>query len=194
MECSWPGNNQLMRMYHNEEWCVPTTDDQYIFEMLTLEGAQAGLSWSIVLSKREAYQKAFHNFDIRFCSDLTDNDLTNIKENYNVIKHLAKLQSVRSNAQAVIKITKEFGSFSNFLWRYVDFEPIINDWHSEGQIPTQTDLSNQISKDLKKRGFKFVGPVTMYSFMQAIGMVDDHVTSCVYHTSNKERKIKENGF
>ncbi|MCG3419989.1 DNA-3-methyladenine glycosylase I [Oceanobacillus jordanicus] len=194
MECSWPGDNQLMRMYHNEEWCVPTTDDQYIFEMLTLEGAQAGLSWSIVLSKREAYQKAFHNFDITFCSNLTDNDLTNIKEQYNVIKHIAKLQSVRSNAQAVIKITKEFGSFSNFLWRYVDFEPIINEWHSEGQIPAQTDLSNQISKDLKKRGFKFVGPVTMYSFMQAIGMVDDHVTSCVYHTSNKERKIKENGF
>jgi DNA-3-methyladenine glycosylase I len=194
MECSWPGNNHLMQLYHEKEWCVPTNDDQYIFEMLTLEGAQAGLSWSIVLSKREAYQKAFHNFDISYCSTLTDKDLTNLQEQYNVIKHFAKLQSVRSNAQAVIKIQKEFESFSLFLWRYVDFKQMINHWNSEGQIPAQTPLSNQISKDLKKRGFKFVGPVTMYSFMQAIGMVDDHVTSCPYHTSNKERKIKANGF
>ncbi|QAS51433.1 DNA-3-methyladenine glycosylase I [Halobacillus litoralis] len=189
MECSWPGNNQLMQLYHDKEWCVSTTDDQYIFEMLTLEGAQAGLSWSIVLAKREEYQKAFRNFDISYCSTLTDKDLMNLQEQYNVIKHFAKLQSVRSNAQAIIKIQKEFESLSLFLWRYVDFKPIINHWNSEEQIPAQTPLSTQISKDLKKRGFKFVGPVTMYSFLQAIGMVDDHLTSCPYHTSNKERKI-----
>ncbi|WP_202594346.1 DNA-3-methyladenine glycosylase I [Oceanobacillus massiliensis] len=194
MECSWPGNNHMMKLYHDKEWCVPATDDQYIFEMLTLEGAQAGLSWSIVLSKREAYQKAFHNFDISYCSTLSDKDLMNLKEQYNVIKHFAKLQSVRNNAQAVIKIQKEFESFSSFLWSYVDFKPIINQWNSDGQVPAQTSLSSQISKDLKKRGFKFVGPVTMYSFMQAIGMVDDHVTSCSHHSSNQERKIKENGF
>ncbi|RKL65865.1 3-methyladenine DNA glycosylase [Salipaludibacillus neizhouensis] len=193
MECSWPGNNQLMQAYHDKEWCVPNTDDQYLFEMLTLEGAQVRLSWSIVLSRREAYQKAFHNFDISYCSTLTDKDLTNLQEQYNVIKHFSKLQSVRSNAQAVIKIQQEFESLSLFLWRYVDFKPIINHWHSEEEIPAQTPLSNEISKDLKKRGFKFIGPVTMYAFMQAIGMVDDHGTSCPY-TSNKERKMKENGF
>ncbi len=121
MECSWPGNNQLMQLYHDKEWCVSTTDDQYIFEMLTLEGAQAGLSWSIVLAKREEYQKAFRNFDISYCSTLTDKDLMNLQEQYNVIKHFAKLQSVRSNAQAIIKIQKEFESLSLFLWRYVDF-------------------------------------------------------------------------
>ncbi|WP_112180313.1 MULTISPECIES: DNA-3-methyladenine glycosylase I [Paraliobacillus] len=192
--CSWPGNNPIMQMYHDVEWCVPTTSDQYIFEMLSLEGAQAGLSWSIVLAKREAYQKAFNNFDISYCSTLTDNDLTHVREHYTVIKHAAKLKSVRSNAQAVLNIQKEFGSFSTFLWQYVDFKPLINHWDIEGQIPAQTALSIQISKDLKKRGFKFIGPVTMYSFMQAIGMVDDHVTSCPYHTLNKERKIIENGI
>lgn len=181
-------------MYHDVEWCVPTTSEPYIFEMLTLEGAQAGLSWSIVLAKREAYQKAFNNFDISYCSTLTDNDLTHLQEHYTVIKHAAKLKSVRSNAQAVLKIQEEFDSLSTFLWQYVDFKPLINHWDKEGQIPAQTALSIQISKDLKKRGFKFIGPVTMYSFMQAIGMVDDHVTSCPYHTSNKERKIIENGI
>lgn len=185
MKCSWPGDNQLMQLYHDNEWCVVSTDDDYIFEMLTLEGVQAGLSWSIVLAKREAYQKAFQNFDVSYCSALTDEDLTDLKEQYNVIKHFAKLQSVRNNAQAIIKIQKEFGSLSSFFWSYVDFKPLINHWNSEEQIPAQTPLSNQISKDLKKRGFKFVGPVTMYSFLQAIGMVDDHITSCPYHTLNK---------
>ncbi|WP_019156530.1 DNA-3-methyladenine glycosylase I [Robertmurraya massiliosenegalensis] len=183
--CSWPGDNQLMQVYHDKEWCVPNTDDRYIFEMLTLEGAQAGLSWSIVLAKREGYKKAFHNFDIKYCSDLTDAELENIKEHENVIKHFAKLKSIRDNAKAIMKLQEEFGSFSNFLWQYVDFEPIIHNWDSESQIPAESELSKQISKDLKRRGFKFVGPVTMYSFMQAIGMVDDHIKTCPYHTYNK---------
>ncbi|WP_027963757.1 DNA-3-methyladenine glycosylase I [Halalkalibacillus halophilus] len=185
MKCAWPGNNQLMELYHDEEWCIPTSNDNYIFEMLTLEGAQAGLSWSIVLSKREAYQEAFHNFDINYCSKLTDEDLQNVKEHHNVIKHLSKLQSVRNNAQAVIEIQQEFDSFSNFLWSYVSHKPLINHWDADEEIPAQSSLSQQLSKDLKKRGFKFVGPVTMYSFMQAIGMVDDHVKSCPYHSSNR---------
>ncbi|RPJ99326.1 DNA-3-methyladenine glycosylase I [Priestia endophytica] len=183
--CLWPNNNQLMQTYHNEEWCVPNYDDQYIFEMLSLEGAQAGLSWSIVLSKRNSYKEAFHNFDITYCAKLTDAELEYIKGHYNVIKHFSKLQSVRNNANAILKVQEEFKSFSNFLWSYVDYKPIVNNWGGDTQIPAQTSLSKQISNDLKKWGFKFVGPVTMYSFMQAIGMIDDHIRTCTYHSSNK---------
>ncbi|MFC3417914.1 DNA-3-methyladenine glycosylase I [Salinicoccus hispanicus] len=184
-QCLWPQSSPLMQTYHDEEWCRPSYDDRYIFEMLTLEGAQAGLSWNIVLAKREAYQAAFNNFDIEYCAGLSDEDLEAIKENYTVIKHLSKLQSVRTNAQAVLKIQKEFSSFSDFLWRFVEFEPIINNWENDTQIPAQSLLSVQISKDLKKRGFKFVGPVITYSFLQAIGMVDDHIRSCKFHTLNR---------
>jgi DNA-3-methyladenine glycosylase I len=184
--CLWPGNNELMKHYHDNEWCVPSHDDSYIFEMLTLEGAQAGLSWKTVLDKREGYQSAFHNFDIAYCSTLADEEIETFGERYNVIKNRSKLWSVRNNAIAVIKIQKEFGSFSNFLWNYVGGNPLINSWETEGEIPAQTSLSEQISKDLKKRGFKFVGPVIVYSFMQAIGMVDDHRRSCPYHSMNRE--------
>lgn len=183
--CLWPGNNQLMKLYHDNEWCVPSHNDGYIFEMLTLEGAQAGLSWSTILSKREEYQRAFNNFDIEYCSKLSDDELESIREKYNIIKNISKIKSVRSNAIAVISIQKEFGSFSDFLWRYVEDDPVINEWSSEGQVPAQTPLSEQISKDLKKRGFKFTGPVIIYSFLQAIGMVDDHISTCPYHTNNR---------
>lgn len=183
-QCLWPQSSELLQTYHDEEWCRPTRDDQYIFEMLTLEGAQAGLSWNIVLAKRGAYQSAFNNFDIEYCAGLMDADLEIIKENYQVIKHFSKLQSVRSNAEAVLKIQNEFGSFADFLWSYVDFKPIINNWTADTEIPAQTPLSVRISKDLKKRGFKFMGPVITYSFLQAVGMVDDHIMSCRFHTLN----------
>ena len=183
--CSWSLHNQTMQKYHDNEWCVPSHDDCYIFEMLTLEGAQAGLSWNTVLLKREDYKKAFNNFDISICSKLNDEELDSIKEQYNVIKNTAKINSVRSNALAVLKIQEEFESFSNYLWSYVDFNPVINNWESEMQMPAQNALSEQISKDLKKRNFKFVGPVIIYSFMQAIGMVDDHIITCPYHSANK---------
>lgn len=184
--CLWPTNNQLMQDYHDREWCIPTYDDRYIFEMLTLEGAQSGLSWNIVLSKREGYKKAFHNFDISKCAELTEEELEYIKEHYQVIKHMSKIRSVKYNAINILKIQNEFGSFSDFLWKYVEFTPLINNRNIDGDIPSQTNLSTQISKDLKKRGFKFVGPVTIYSFMQAIGMVDDHIKSCVSHTINRK--------
>ena len=183
-QCLWPQSSELMQAYHDEEWCRPSWDDRYIFEMLTLEGAQAGLSWSIVLAKREAYQAAFKNFDIDYCAGLTDADLEAIKENYNVIKHFSKLQSVRTNAEAVLRIQTEFKSFAYFLWSFCEFEPIINSWETDMQMPAQSPLSVQISKDLKKRGFKFVGPVTTYSFLQAIGMVEDHIKSCKFHSLN----------
>ncbi|KAB8129920.1 DNA-3-methyladenine glycosylase I [Gracilibacillus oryzae] len=183
--CLWPGDSEMMQEYHNNEWCVVSTDDRYIFEMLTLEGAQAGLSWKIVLSKRSGYKEAFRNFDLEYCANLTDEELLHIRENYLVIKNLKKLQSVSNNAERILTIQQEFGSFSNFLWSYADDKPIINHWKEEAEVPAQTDLSVKISKDLKKRGFKFVGPVIIYSFMQAIGMVDDHITACPYHTENR---------
>ncbi|MFX3617350.1 MAG: DNA-3-methyladenine glycosylase I [Sporolactobacillus sp.] len=183
--CLWAQSSQIMQAYHDKEWCVPAYDDRYIFEMLTLEGAQSGLSWSTVLSKRSSYKEAFHNFDIAYCSELTDGDLDAIKKQYHVIKYPAKLRSVKSNARALLKIQEESGSFSKFLWAYVDFKPIINHWETDAQIPAQTDLSKQMSIDLKKRHFKFIGPVTMYSFMQAIGLVNDHIKTCVFHPANK---------
>ncbi|MGE4588435.1 MAG: DNA-3-methyladenine glycosylase I [Acidaminococcaceae bacterium] len=184
-ECSWPGENKLMRLYHDNEWCVPSFDDVYLFEMLTLEGAQAGLSWSIVLAKREEYKKAFRCFDIEYCAGLSDTDLEEIRIKYNVIKNMAKLKAVRSNAMSVIEIKKEFGSFSKFLWRYVDFKPLVNKWVAETDVPAKSELSERISKDLKKLGFKFVGPVITYSFMQAIGMVDDHIETCPMHSASR---------
>lgn len=185
-QCSWPSNSEMMQAYHDKEWCRPTRDDRYIFELLNLEGAQAGLSWSIVLAKRDAYQAAFKNFDIAYCAGLSDSDLESIKENYNVIKHFAKLKSVRSNAQAALKVQEEFGSLAEFLWSFTEGEPVINQWEDSTQMPAESPLSVQISKELKKRGFKFVGPVTTYSFLQAIGIVDDHVKTCDFHTSNRQ--------
>ncbi|URZ00334.1 DNA-3-methyladenine glycosylase I [Clostridium felsineum] len=183
--CTWHKKNEIMKKYHDNEWCKPSYDDKYIFEMLSLEGAQAGLSWNTVLCKREEYKKAFHNFDIVYCSRLSDEEIEEIRENYKVIKNILKLRSVRNNAIEILKIQEEFGSFSNYLWKYVEFKPIINSWENESDMPTETELSQKISKDLKRRKFKFVGPVIIYSFLQAIGMVDDHIVSCKYHSLNK---------
>ncbi|MDF2513407.1 MAG: 3-methyladenine glycosylase [Herbinix sp.] len=189
--CLWPGENQLMQQYHDKEWCVPSQDDSYIFEMLTLEGAQSGLSWNTILTKREEYKKAFHNFDINYCSNLTDEELETIRDSYGIIKNLPKIKSVRNNAIAVTKLQMEFKSFSNYLWSFVDHTPVVNQWNFEGQVPAQSELSERISKDLKKRGFKFVGPVIIYSFMQAVGMVDDHIKTCPYHSENRGELGKE---
>lgn len=183
--CTWPGKNEVMQKYHDKEWCVPSYDDMYMFEMLSLEGAQAGLSWNTVLSKREEYKKAFNNFDIVYCSKLTDDELEEIRQKYGVIKNKLKLKSVRSNALEILKIQDQFGSFSDYLWKYIDFKPIINSWKSETEVPAENELSQKISKDLKKRNFKFVGPLIIYSFMQAIGMIDDHIASCQCHSRLK---------
>ena len=186
--CSWPGQDPRMIAYHDEEWGVPSKDDRYLFELITLEGAQSGLSWSIVLNKREGYQEAFHQFDIDRCANLSDQELLDIKEQAQIIKHLNKIQSVRKNAQAIQKIQKEYGSFAAYLWRYVDNEPIVNQWTSISNISAQSELSVRLSKDLKKRGFNFVGPVTMYSYMQAVGMINDHILSCQCHPVNQLKR------
>ncbi|MDZ5783064.1 DNA-3-methyladenine glycosylase I [Marinococcus luteus] len=182
--CSWSRKNERMQEYHDNEWGRPYTDDSYLFELLTLEGAQSGLSWNTVLAKRHHYQEAFQQFDIQKCASMTDEDLEYIRNHYGVIKHPAKLASVRNNAVKVLTIQDEYGSLSSFFWRYVDFTPIIHEWKEEAEVPSYTELSTQISRELKKRQFKFVGPVTVYSFMQAIGMVDDHVRTCPCHSKN----------
>lgn len=183
--CSWPGNNQLMRNYHNEEWCVPNHDDRFIFEMMNLEGAQAGLSWSTVINKRDQYLLAYHNFDIHYCATLTDDDFESIRLNFGIIKNRLKIKAVRTNAILALELQKEFGSLANYFWSFVNHTPIINNWNSETQMPAESDVSKCISSDLKKRGFKFVGSIIIYSFMQAIGIVDDHIIECPYHTKNR---------
>ncbi|KAB7668968.1 DNA-3-methyladenine glycosylase I [Bacillus sp. B1-b2] len=183
--CSWATSNELMREYHNKEWCIPNDDDRYLFEMLVLEGAQAGLSWSIILKKRQAYKQAFNNFNLDYCANLTEEEMENIRDNTEVVKHLLKIQSVKKNALAVKNVQSEFGSFANYLWGFVEGKPVVSNWTNVSQMPAESELSRIVSKDLKRRGFKFVGPVTIHSYLQAIGIVDDHIITCPYHTNNR---------
>lgn len=185
--CSWANISEEMRSYHDNEWCIPSNDDQYLFEMLVLEGAQAGLSWSTVLKKRNEYRRVFDNFNISYCANLTDSDIDYNLNNSEIIRHPLKIKSVRSNALSVLAIQKESGSFSDYLWSYVEHEPIVSNWVYESQMPSQTELSVKISKDLMKKGFKFVGPTIIYSYMQAIGMINDHVVACPFHSTKKKK-------
>lgn len=180
--CHWAGDNPLMQAYHDHEWGVVSRDDRYLFEMLILEGAQAGLSWRLIINKREAYRAAFHDFSIAACAALSDAELEEIRSHSDVVRNKLKIRSVRTNAQAVQSVQAEFGSFAAYIWSFS--APIENDWEDESQVPAQTELSQKISADLKKRGFKFVGPVIIYSFMQAIGMVNDHVVGCSFKNTH----------
>lgn len=183
--CAWAQSNSLMREYHNQEWGVPNYQDNYLFEMLNLEGAQSGLSWLTILKKREGYRKAFHQFDISVCAEMTDEELAEIVKNGEVVRHPLKINSVRSNAIAAQKVIKEYGNFADYVWHFTDFKRQVNKWTATEQLPAKSELSEQISKDMKKRGFKFVGPVTIYSFLQAVGIIDDHVITCPYHSTKK---------
>lgn len=177
--CAWvPDNNPEYQKYHDEEWGVIVHDDTKLFEMLTLEGAQAGLSWETVLKKREGYKNAFKNFDVQSVSNMTDEELENLMQNPKIIRNRLKIFSVRKNALAFIQIQKEFGSFDKYLWAFVDNKQIINKWTSINQIPSKTTISDKIAKDLKKRGMSFVGTTIIYAFMQAVGIVNDHTTDC----------------
>lgn len=164
--------------YHDEEWGKPVYDDQKLFEMLCLEGAQAGLSWETVLKKREGYLAAFHEFDPKKASMMSDEELEVLRTNPAIIRNRLKIFGVRKNAIAFLAIQKEFGSFSNYIWAYVENTPIINHFETFEEVPVSTDISDLISKDLKKRGMTFVGSTIIYAFMQAIGMVNDHLLSC----------------
>lgn len=164
--------------YHDEEWGIPVFEDRKLFEMLILEGAQAGLSWQTVLSKREGYRRAFYHFEIKKVAEMKEGELEEILREGEVIRHRLKIFSVPHNAKVVLEIQKEFGSLSDFLWSYVGGQPIVSHFAELSEVPTSTPISTQLSKDLKKRGFKFFGPTIAYAFMQGVGMVDDHLKFC----------------
>ena len=164
--------------YHDEEWGVPVHDDRTLFEMLILEGAQAGLSWETVLRKREGYRAAFYHFDVGKVAQMTDAELEAQRQNPDIIRNRLKIYGTRQNARIFLKIQEEFGSIDSYLWRFVDGEPIINHSKDFEEVPVSTPISDALSKDLKKRGMTFVGTTIMYAYMQAVGLVDDHLESC----------------
>jgi DNA-3-methyladenine glycosylase I len=179
--CAWLTDNEIYRRYHDEEWGVPVYDDRLLFEMLNLEGAQAGLSWLTVLLKRENYKQLFANFEVKILKDFTDEYLEEILLNPGIIRNRLKVYGVRKNAIAYTQVVKEWGSFSKYIWHFVDGKPRVNHYKTMKEIPVQENISEAMSKDLKKRGFTFVGPTICYAFMQAVGMVNDHTTDCFRH-------------
>ena len=164
--------------YHDHEWGIPCHDDQHLFEMLILEGAQAGLSWETVLKKREGYRKAFHHFDPVKVAAMSNAELENLRQNPEIIRNRLKIYGTRQNAQVFLKIQQEYGTFDRYLWNFVEGKPIINYWQHIKEASTATVISDALSKDLKKRGMTFVGSTIIYAYMQAIGMVNDHVRAC----------------
>ncbi len=177
--CEWVTNDPQYIKYHDEEWGKPVYDDKTLFEFLLLETFQAGLSWLTILKKRENFRKAFDNFDYEKIADYTDEKHETLLQNAGIIRNRLKVKAATSNAQAFIKIQEEYGSFSKFIWSYVDGKPIVNNFKSIEEVPTTTPLSDRISKDLKNRGFKFVGSTIVYAHMQATGMVNDHIVDCI---------------
>ena len=167
-----------MLAYHDEEWGVPSHDDTHLFELLTLEGAQAGLSWSTILRKREGYRKAFAGFDAAKVARYGQKDVERLLADSGIVRNRLKVESTIANAGRVLEVQDEVGSFDAYLWGFVDGEPIVGRWRSMSDIPAETPLSKTISKDLKKRGFRFIGPTIVYAFMQTVGMVDDHTVGC----------------
>lgn len=177
--CAWVDlKNELYVKYHDEEWGREVHDDKKLFEMLILEGAQAGLSWSTVLNKRENYRKAFDNFDYKKISKYDGDKINELLLDSGIIRNKLKINSAIQNAKVFIEIQKEFGSFDNYIWGFVDNKQIVNKINSMGELPAKTDLSDKISKDLKKRGMNFVGSTIIYAYMQAVGMVNDHEVDC----------------
>ena len=187
--CTWCGDDSLYQDYHDNDWGSPVTDDQTLFEFLILEGAQAGLAWITILRKREGYRKAFDQFDIQKVARYTDKKIERLLNDDSIVRNKLKVNSARTNAKAVIAVQKEFGSLANYLWQFVDYKPIQNQFSHLKEVPAETPLSQKISKDLKKRGFKFVGPTIVYAFMQATGMVNDHTTDCYRHKQCKKIKM-----
>lgn len=176
--CSWAGNTAIYQDYHDNEWGRPVHDDKKLFEMLTLECMQAGLSWITVLKKREAYREAFDGFDPDKMAQYGDAKFQQLMENKNIIRNRLKILAAINNAQVFLDVTGKYGSFNDILWKYVEYTPIVGHWEKIENIPATTPLSDTVSKDLKKMGFKFVGSTTIYAFMQAVGILNDHVTTC----------------
>lgn len=180
--CNWATGNEIMMNYHDTEWGVPLHDDQKLFEFLILEGFQAGLSWQIVLNKREAFRKAFHGFDPVTVSGYSHSKIEELMKDQSIIRNKQKLLACINNARRFLEVKEEFKSFDRYIWSFVNYKPVINAFSEMKEIPSKTPLSDQISDDLKKRGFKFVGSTIVYAHMQATGMVNDHLTGCFrYH-------------
>jgi DNA-3-methyladenine glycosylase I len=179
--CHWAADGELMQAYHDTEWGVPLHDDRALFEFLCLEGAQAGLSWRTVLHKRDNYRRAFHDFDIVRVAAMKDRELEKRLLDPGLIRNRLKITSVRGNAKAALAVIGEYGSLDAYMWSFVDGKPICNQWRQRGQVPASTPVSDRMSKDLKKRDFRFVGSTICYAFMQATGMVNDHLVECFRH-------------
>lgn len=176
--CEWAGSDPLYLAYHDIEWGVPVHEDRKLFEMMLLEGAQAGLAWITILRKREGYRQAFDGFDPVKIARYSDKRLEKLRDDEGIVRNRLKIAAARTNAKAFLEIQDEFGSFDEFIWSFTGGEPILNHWRSLSELPATTPESDAMSRDLKKRGFKFVGSTICYAFMQAVGMVNDHVVSC----------------
>ena len=181
IRCAWAENSDPERAYHDAEWGVPLHGDTALFEMLTLEGAQAGLSWRTVLVRRQLYREAYHGFDIARVAAMADAELEALLAGSGLVRNRLKIWSVRKNAQAALRIAEEAGSLDAYLWSFVGGTPIRNQWRSRAEVPAQTELSARMSRDLKRRGMSFVGSTICYAFMQATGMVNDHAVDCFRH-------------
>lgn len=179
--CAWAGSDPLYVRYHDEEWGVPLHRDQRLYEFLVLEGAQAGLSWSTILNKRENYRAAFDQFDPVLVARYDENKIAQLLTNPGIVRNRLKVQAAVQNARSFLAIQQEFGSFDTYIWGFVGGKPIINSWKTLSEVPAQTEESTIMSKDLLKRGFKFVGPTICYAFMQACGLVNDHTVDCFRH-------------
>lgn len=180
--CPWAlGVSDAYLAYHDTEWGVPVHDDATLFEFLVLETAQAGLSWATILNKREGYRRAFAGFDAEAVARFGSDDVTKLREDAGIVRNLAKIESTVSNARAFLEVQAAVGSFSEYVWGFVDGRPVQNQWRIQSDCPATSPVSDAFSKDLKRRGFKFVGSTTMYAFMQAVGMVNDHLVDCPRH-------------
>lgn len=192
-KCPWCLGFEAYTLYHDTEWGVPCTDDNTLFEFLVLESAQAGLSWATILKRREEYRKSFADFDPNVVALFNEQMISSLFNNKNIIRNHLKIESAIHNAKEFIKIQNEYGSFAKFLWGYVDGRQIQNHWYKMSEVPANTVLSDNLSKDLKKRGFKFVGSTIIYSYLQAMGLINDHLVSChrykEIHAQFKDRKI-----
>lgn len=184
--CTWCGSDPSYLVYHDAEWGVPVYDDRHLFEMLILEGAQAGLSWLTILKKRGNYRRAFHQFDPERIARYDEQDVNRLLQDGGIVRNRLKIEAAIKNARGFLQIVEEYGSLSHYLWRFVSGQPIVNAWQELKEIPAQTPESQLMSKALKKRGFNFVGPTICYAFMQAVGMVNDHTTDCFRYPEIKQ--------
>jgi len=183
--CDWANGNELETKYHDEQWGVPVHDDRLLFEILTLESAQAGLSWSTILAKREGYIEAFDNFDVQKVAKYSENKIEALLQNPAIVRNKLKVNATVNNAQIILEIQEEYGSLDAYIWSFVEGKTIQNSWEDVSEVPASTPLSDAMSKAMKKRGFKFVGTTICYAYMQAVGMVNDHLVGCFRYAELK---------